>query len=303
MFTLVSDANALFGDFGGRVSTCGFNATIRWETGPSRRRGRVPILVLLGLLASGRVDAGRSALAGLVTASVVALFVFGMPARMILAGAAVGVVFAIFRIVWLILAAVFLYDIAVTTGQFDGHEGLDRPPLGRSEAPGGAGGLFVRGLHRGGRGFWGSGGDLGGLPGGPGLPALPGRLALPDRQYGTGRLGRHRHAVADPQRGDRPGVEALSATSGRILPLLSVLIPFWLVRTMTGWRETMAVWIPLLTIGGTFAAVQFFWSNFVGFELVDIVASVSSMVAGVLVLRAWKPRRIWRFDDEARSLT
>ena len=68
--------------------------------------------------------------------------------------------------------------------------------------------------------------------------------------------------------------------------MLSVLIPFWLVRTMTGWRETLAVWIPLLVIGGTFAAVQFFWSNFVGFELVDIVASVSSMAAGVLILRA-----------------
>ena len=65
--------------------------------------------------------------------------------------------------------------------------------------------------------------------------------------------------------------------------MLSVLIPFWLVRTMTGWRDTLAVWIPLLVIGGTFASVQFFWSNFVGFELVDIVASVSSMAAGVLV--------------------
>src|SRR5262249_52001650 len=78
----------------------------------------LPILVLLGLLASGRLSAGRSALAGLVTASAVAFFIFGMPAQMILASAAVGVVFAAFRIVWLILAAVFLYDLAVTTGQF-----------------------------------------------------------------------------------------------------------------------------------------------------------------------------------------
>ena len=97
-------------------------------------------------------------------------------------------------------------------------------------------------------------------------------------------------------------VEALSATSGRILPLLSVLIPFWLVRTMTGWRNTLEVWLPLAVIGGTFAAVQFLWSNFVGFELVDIVAAVSSMAAGVIVMRLWKPGRIWRFDHEAESL-
>src|SRR5690242_9018726 len=61
-------------------------------------------------------------------------------------------------------------------------------------------------------------------------------------------------------------VEALSATAGRILPFMSLIIPFWLVRAMTGWRATFAVWPVLLTIGGSFAAVQFLWSNFVGYE-------------------------------------
>jgi lactate permease len=64
---------------------------------------------------------------------------------------------------------------------------------------------------------------------------------------------------------------------------------------MTSWRETMAVGLPLLVIGGTFAAVQFVWSNYVGFELVDIVASVASMTAGVVVIRLWRPRQTWRF--------
>ena len=48
-------------------------------------------------------------------------------------------------------------------------------------------------------------------------------------------------------------VHSLSATAGRILPILSLVIPFWLVRVMTGWRETLAVWFPLLVIGETFA--------------------------------------------------
>ena len=69
------------------------------------------------------------------------------------------------------------------------------------------------------------------------------------------------------------------------------MIPFWLVRTMTSWRETLAVWFPLSVIGGTFASVQFLWSNYVGFELVDIVSSVASMVAGVIVIRLWRPER------------
>jgi L-lactate permease len=68
---------------------------------------------------------------------------------------------------------------------------------------------------------------------------------------------------------------------------------------MTGWRNTLEVWLPLAVIGGTFAAVQFLWSKLVGFELVDIVAAVCSMTAGVIVIRLWKPGRIWRFGHEA----
>ena len=64
------------------------------------------------------------------------------------------------------------------------------------------------------------------------------------------------------------------------MPPLSLIIPFWLVRTMAGWRETFAVWPALLAVGGTFAGVQFVWSNFVGFELVDIVSAVASLPAG-----------------------
>ena len=80
-------------------------------------------------------------------------------------------------------------------------------------------------------------------------------------------------------------VQALSATAGRILPILSLAIPFWLVRTMTTWRDTAAVWFPLVVIGGTFASVQFLWSNYVGFELVDIASAVTNMAAGVLAKR------------------
>ena len=79
----------------------------------------LPVLVLLGLLLSERVNAWQAALAGLMTAGVVAVAAFGMPADLVLASAAVGIGFALFRIVWLIVAAVFLYDIAVATGQFD----------------------------------------------------------------------------------------------------------------------------------------------------------------------------------------
>jgi lactate permease len=89
--------------------------------------------------------------------------------------------------------------------------------------------------------------------------------------------------------------------AGRTLPPLSLLIPFWLVRSMVSWRETFAVWPALLVIGGTFAATQYAWSNFVGVDLVDIVSSVSSLLAGVLILAVWKPCQEWRFPHEREA--
>ena len=93
-------------------------------------------------------------------------------------------------------------------------------------------------------------------------------------------------------------VEALSMTSGRILPPLALILPFWLVKSMVPWRETFAVWPALLAVGGAFAGTQFAWSNFVGFELVDLASSIASLLAGVILLRFWKPKDEWRFEHD-----
>ena len=105
----------------------------------------LPVLVLLGLLATGRASAWKAALAGLGTASLVALVVFRMPVSMVLSSVVVGVTFALFQIVWLIVAAVFLYDITVETGRFVMKASIARLSADR-EAPGGPGGLLLRGL-------------------------------------------------------------------------------------------------------------------------------------------------------------
>jgi lactate permease len=268
------------------------------HSGLSTAAAALPVLVLLGMLASGRVSAWRAALAGLTIAGIMASRVFGMPAEMIMASGLVGAVFAIFRIVWLIVAAVFLYDIAVTTGNFtvmkasvarlSGDRRLQAVLVAFSF------GAFIEGAAGFGAPVAISAAFLVGLGFRPFQAALLCLIAntAPVAWGGIGTPLRTLSAVTGLD------VEALSATSGRILPLLSLLIPFWLVRTMTGWRETREVWLPLAVIGGTFATVQFLWSNLIGFELVDIVASVSSMTAGVVVLHLWKPRRIWRFEHE-----
>jgi lactate permease len=85
---------------------------------------------------------------------------------------------------------------------------------------------------------------------------------------------------------------------GRILPFTSVIVPFWLVRTMVSWRETFAV-LPAIVVTGVFFAVpQFYWSNYQDSNLVDIVSALVSLAAMVVLLRLWKPREIWRFPEE-----
>jgi lactate permease len=261
----------------------------------------LPILVLLGLLASGRASAWRAALTGLATACGVAWLVFGMPGRMIAASMAVGVVFALLRIIWLIVAAVFLYDITVATGQFE----VMKASVARLSADrrlqavlvAFCFGAFIEGAAGFGAPVAISAAFLVGLGFQPFEAALLCLIAN-TAPVAWGGIGTPILTLSKVTGLD---VHALSATSGRILPILSLVIPFWLVRTMTGWRETAAVWFPLSVIGGTFAAVQFFWSNYVGFELVDIVASVASMVAGVIVIRLWSPRRTWRFERDLEA--
>jgi lactate permease len=83
-----------------------------------------------------------------------------------------------------------------------------------------------------------------------------------------------------------------SAMAGRILPPLALILPFWLVRSMVGWRETFQVWPALLVSGLSFAGMQFYWSNFQDIGLVDVVAAVFSLLMTMLFLKFWKPANV-----------
>jgi lactate permease len=261
----------------------------------------LPVVVLLGLLASGRVGAWQSALAGLATALAVAIGVFRMPAALAFSGAFYGVVFALFRIIWLIVAAVFLYDIAVVTGQFEimkasiarlsGDRRLQAALIAFSF------GAFIEGAAGFGAPVAISAAFLVGLGFRPFQAALLCLIAN-TAPVAWGAIGIPIKTLAEVT--GLP-VEALSATTGRILPIMSVIVPFWLVKTMVTWRQLFAVWPALLVIGGTFAGVQFVWSNWVGVDLVDIASAVGSLVAGVILLRIWKPREEWRFPEDVND--
>jgi lactate permease len=89
-------------------------------------------------------------------------------------------------------------------------------------------------------------------------------------------------------------LEQLSAMVGRQLPFFSVIVPFWMIWAMSGWRKMLQVWPACLTCGATFAVVQFLVSNYHGPWVVDIAAALASIGALLVLLKFWQPREIMR---------
>ncbi len=86
---------------------------------------------------------------------------------------------------------------------------------------------------------------------------------------------------------------------GRILPLTTLILPFWIVRQLCKTREVLAVWPGLLACGVTFGAIQFFWSNYINSALVDIMGGILTLLLLAFFFRkVWSPKQIWRYAGE-----
>ncbi|MFL6212585.1 MAG: L-lactate permease [Blastocatellia bacterium] len=259
----------------------------------------LPVVVLLGLLAVFRVKPHWAALMGAMTAMVCASAVFGMPWRLSAASLGYGAAFGILKIAWIVIAAVFLYDVTVYTGQFE----IMKASVARITEDRRLQALLIAfcfgALIEGAAGFGApvaiAGAFLIGLGFRP-FHAAALNLIANTAPVAWGAIGTPVHtlaAVSGLPEGD------LNAMLGRILPITALIVPFWLVRSMVGWRETFEVLPAILVVGVSFASTQFVWSNFVDSNLVDIAGGVVSLVATTVFLRFWKPKRVWRFAEES----
>jgi lactate permease len=274
----------------------------------------LPTVLLLGLLATGRVSAAPAALAGLLAALAAAIFVFtpteaastdgpgvlGWGGTM-LAAAGYGAAFGLFPIGWIVLSAIFLYVLTVETGQFEivKHSVLSLSPDRRLQALliAFCFGAFVEGAA----GF--------GTPVAISAALLMGAGFRPLHAAGLSLLANTSPvafgALGTPilTLGEVTGLDAirLSAMVGRQLPFFSLLVPAWLVWVMAGWRGVRGVWPALLVCGGSFALVQFLTANYHGPWLVDVAGGVVSLLCLAVFLRFWQPREIWLFPGETPS--
>jgi lactate permease len=258
----------------------------------------IPILLLLTLLAGFKVRAHLCAVAGAAAAVIIAIVAFGMPPRLAVISFLYGAAFGFLKIVWIVIAAVFLYDISVDTGQFEimKQSIAAITPDRRLQVllVAFAFGAFLEGAAGFGAPVAIAGAFMIGLGFRPFQAAVLNLIAN-TAPVAWGAIGTPVHVLA--------AVTALpesdlSAMVGRILPWTAVIVPFWLVRTFVSWSETFEVFPAILVVGISFAGVQYFWSNHVDSNLVDIAAGIASIVATLLFLRVWQPKRIWRFEDE-----
>ncbi len=258
----------------------------------------LPIIVLLGLLAGPKVRPHLCAIAGAATAILCAIFILGMPVSLALSSFFYGSAFGLLKIVWIVIAAVFLYDISVETGQFEimKQSVAAITPDRRLQLllVAFCFGAFIEGSAGFGAPVAIAGAFMIGLGFRP-FQAAALNLIANTAPVAWGAIGTPVHTLAVVTALNESD---LSAMIGRILPITAIIVPFWLVRAMVTWKETFEVFPAILVVGGSFAATQWFWSNYVDSNLVDIAAGVASMIATLLFLRFWQPKRIWRFADE-----
>ena len=261
----------------------------------------LPIIVLLGLLAGLKVRPHLCAVAGAATAVICAMVVFGMPARLAVSSFFYGSAFGLLKIVWIVIAAVFLYDISVETGQFEimKQSVAAITPDRRLQLllVAFCFGAFIEGSAGFGAPVAIAGAFMIGLGFKP-FQAAALNLIANTAPVAWGAIGTPVHALASVT--GLPESD-LSAMIGRILPITAVIVPFWLVRAMVSWSETFEVLPAILMVGCSFAVTQWFWANRMDSNLVDIAAGVASLIATMLFLRVWQPKRIWRFEDERQE--
>jgi lactate permease len=252
----------------------------------------LPVLTLFFVLVGLKKRVWVSALSGLLMAVTLALVVFGMPGVLVATAAGHGFIFGLLRIAWIVVGSIFLYNVASETGQFqvmkDSIAGLSSDKRLQLVLIAFCFGAFLEGTGGGGAPVAIAGAFLMGLGFSPFQSATLCLLAntAPVAWGGVGNPIRTLGGVT--------GLPELqfSAMAGRILPPLSLILPFWLVRSMVGWRETFQVWPALLVSGLSFAGMQFYWSNYQDIGLVDVVSAVFSLLATMLFLKFWKPAKV-----------
>ena len=254
----------------------------------------VPIVVMLVSLGFLHVKAHIAAGLGLLAALLVAIFVYGMPAGMAGTAAMYGGFTGLLPIGWIVLNIIFLQQLAEQNGSFnilqDSLSGITEDRRLQLLLIAFCFGAFFEGAAGFGTPVAVTAGILIGLGFSP-LAASGLSLIANTAPVAFGALGTPVITLAKVHGYDLMQVTAMI---GRQLPFFSLLVPFWVIWAFAGRKAMIEIWPAILVTGLTFAIPQYLVSNFIGPELVDIIAAIISMGSLILFLRFWQPKKIWK---------
>jgi len=252
-----------------------------------------PVVVLLVLIASGKVKAHIAAIVALIVAIVIAIGVFTMPTGHALRASVLGLVSGFFPIGWIVLNVIFLYRLCVEKGTFEllqrtiGGVSTDRRIQLLLIAF--SFGAFFEGASGFGTPVAVTGAMLMGLGFSPlaaaGLSLIANTAPVAYGALGTPIQGLASVTGLDPY--------LLGAMVGRQLPFFSVIVPFWLIWAFAGWKGMKEIWPAILVTGVSFAVPQFVISNYINPWIVDVGASLISMACLIGFLKIWQPKHLW----------
>jgi lactate permease len=253
----------------------------------------IPVLVMLVALGFLDIKAHIAAGLGLLAAVLVAIFAYGMPAGMAGTAAMYGGFTGLLPIGWIVLNIIFLQQLSVQNGSFkilqSSLSGITDDRRLQLLLISFCFGAFFEGAAGFGTPVAVTAGILIGLGFSP-LAASGLCLIANTAPVAFGALGTPVITLAKVHGYD---LTQLTATIGLTLTPFCILVPFWMIWAFAGRKGMMEVWPAILVTGLSFAIPQYLVSNFIGPELVDIIAAIISMASLILFLRVWQPKTIW----------
>jgi lactate permease len=261
----------------------------------------LPLAALLALLASGKVKGWIAALAGAVSAFAVATLAWCMPAPAALAAGLRGMRYALFPILWILVAALWLHRLSVESGRFEivkaSLAGLTPDRRLQALLVAFAFGAFLEGTAGYGVPVAISSAMLIGL-GFPPITAALLSLVANSSPVAFAAAGVPVTVAADVA---GVGVRAVSRYVGLLLPPLSVVVPLWLCVLLCGWRASLEVLPAIVVAGVSLAGTQFLIARFLGPWTTGVLSGLATLAALGILVRFWKPRRGWDFAGAAAA--
>lgn len=261
----------------------------------------VPILFIFWALIIKKMKGYMASALTLLIAFFLAAVVYGMPIKTALLSSFHGILYGLFPICWIIIGAVFLYNITVKSGQFEIIKnfmaGITSDRRLQALLIAFSFGAFLEGAAGMGAPVAITAAMLVGLGFNP-LYAAGLCLVANTAPVAFGAVGTPIIIAAHVT--DIPEI-TISQMVGRTLPLLSVVVPFYLVVLMSGFRRSLEVMPAILVSGISFALFQWLCANFMGPMLPDVIAGIASILSLMLLLRFWKPKTDWKFAEEVKE--